>query len=307
MNKITILSIIFYGSFLVFPFIGGLIWLKQKKKILNAIFIPVLVLALLFTYSRFVERYLILVHNHELSISENFGEQPTTIKIALFSDAHIGLYKGKWFLEKVVSEVNAQNPDLVLIAGDFIYGSAEEDLFDNMQPLSEIKAPTFAVLGNHDQESNNQRTSGEFALETMYEALEPHITMIDNEIIQTEINGTQLTLVGIGSLWADNSKTDILNDINPNQTVIALMHNPDSVFDFPNYNIDLAVTGHTHGGQIRIPFIYKKVIPTKYGFDEGWYEIKSMPLFITAGIGEVGLPMRLFIPPRIDLIELTID
>ena len=141
----------------------------------------------------------------------------------------------------------------------------------------------------------------------MYEALTPHIDMIDNQIRELEIRGKQIRLIGIGSLWSYNSKTEILNEISEEENTIVLMHNPDSTLEFPNTFADLAVAGHTHGGQIRIPFIYKNAIPTRANFDSGWYDIFGMQLFITTGTGEVGLPMRLFVPPSIDLIEFRVD
>lgn len=299
--------VIFYGSFLVFPFIVLLIWLQKKKKIAKWLLILLWILSLLFVYSRFIERYVLLVHEHTFSISQDDSQDEAHIKIALFSDAHIGLYKGEWFLEKTVAKINELNPDIVLIAGDYIYHMSEEELISSQKILAKIKAPTYGVLGNHDQESSNSHTSGEFSYEKMHQALSPNIEMIDNRLLEIELMGKKITLAGIGSLWANNAQTDILADLDPSKIVIALMHNPDTAYGFPNYNIDLAFAGHTHGGQIRLPFIYKSIIPTKYDFDEGWYSIKGMPLFITAGTGEVNLPMRFLIPPRIDLFDLTLN
>ena len=300
-------SLIFYGSFIVFPFFALLVWLKWKKKLPNWIFVPMLIGALVLTYARFIERYLIFVHEQNFEITDHAESDPATIKIAIFSDPHIGLYKGAWFLERTVEKVNALEPDLVLIAGDFIYKIKKEDLAASQMALANLNAPTYGVLGNHDQESINFHTSGEFSQEEMYEVLSPHIKMIDNQIIEVEIKGKKMALAGIGSLWADNADTNILENIDPEKITIGLMHNPDTAYGFPNYNIDLAIAGHTHGGQIRVPFLYHKVIPTKHPFDEGWYEIQGMPLFITTGTGEVGIPMRLLIPPRIDVINLVID
>ena len=66
----------------------------------------------------------------------------------------------------------------------------------------------------------------------------------------------------------------------------------------------LAVAGHTHGGQIRIPGLYRRVIPTRYPFDRGLHTFPPVPTFVTSGLGESGLPLRLFNPPVIDVLDI---
>jgi predicted MPP superfamily phosphohydrolase len=82
------------------------------------------------------------------------------------------------------------------------------------------------------------------------------------------------------------------------------MHNPDSLEKFPESISDLALAGHTHGWQIRIPILYKKVIPTLWSYDKWYTQEKKSKLFITSGLWEVWLPMRFLNPPVIDVINL---
>ena len=83
-----------------------------------------------------------------------------------------------------------------------------------------------------------------------------------------------------------------------------MAHNPDTALEYENSIPDITICGHTHGGQIRIPFLYKQTIPCEGNFDQGLYETKYGKVFVTAGLGEVGLPMRLGIPPTIEILEL---
>ena len=93
---------------------------------------------------------------------------------------------------------------------------------------------------------------------------------------------------------------------------MVLTHNPDSVYDAPRGAVKLLLAGHTHGGQIRLPLVYRYVLPVKGPFDRGLYpavdwdaDPEGRPaVFVTSGVGEIGLPMRLLNPPAIDWLTL---
>ena len=103
--------LIFHGSYLVFPFLVLLIWLKWKKRLNPWVFGILTVLSFLFIYGRFIERYLIIVREENIIINPN-GSQELTI--AVVSDFHLGLYKGESFLKRVVEKINEAEADLVL-------------------------------------------------------------------------------------------------------------------------------------------------------------------------------------------------
>jgi len=297
---------IILGSYLAFPFIGVLIWLYRKKRISKNFTIAIIALSLLFIYSRFIERYIIITkYNPAITISQD-TENLTTIKIAVISDTHIGAYKSPIFLKNVVTKLNRANPDLVLIAGDLTEALPPKDINQAMMPLENIKAPTYVVLGNHDYLKTFGRTTGELTKAELFAALSPHVNILDNEITTITIKNETITLAGLGDPWGQDTNYSILENLNPQTTNIVLAHNPDVSYQLPNQYPDLLVSGHTHGGQIRIPFIYHKAIPSKYNFNEGFYEVNGIPVFVTAGLGEVGLPMRLGIPPRIDILEIKL-
>jgi predicted MPP superfamily phosphohydrolase len=109
---------------------------------------------------------------------------------------------------------------------------------------------------------------------------------------------------GLSDLWEGKMNVDVLRSIEPHDLSVVLVHNPDSVSHFPNHVADLVLAGHTHGGQVRIPFLYKQMIPSKQGYDRGWYTKDDMNIFVTHGLGEVGLPIRLLAPPEIVVIDV---
>ena len=100
----------------------------------------------------------------------------------------------------------------------------------------------------------------------------------------------------------------LLNQFHAAETVVVLTHNPDTVLAYNNYNVDATLVGHTHCGQIRLPWVHryigKYIIPTKGEFDCGLIATKYTTVFITPGVGEVILPMRWFNPPTIDIVSL---
>jgi uncharacterized protein len=115
-------------------------------------------------------------------------------------------------------------------------------------------------------------------------------------------------LAGLGDRWADKDDAGFLSASPSSVPTVVLAHNPDSAIDLDPAMATLMLAGHTHGGQIRIPWLYRHVIRSRYGFDRG-EQFLSTPrgrvrVYTTVGTGEVGLPMRLFNPPTIDVLDL---
>jgi predicted MPP superfamily phosphohydrolase len=138
-------------------------------------------------------------------------------------------------------------------------------------------------------------------LEKVLDELGVHI--ITNKAI--EFNG--ITILGLGSLWARDDKIQLLDNYIKEDNLVVLTHNPDTTLDYmPNHYPDLTLAGHTHGGQVRIPYLYKKIIPVRgdVPWDQGLYTFEDEKVFVTSGIGEIGLPLRFLIPPTIDILEL---
>jgi uncharacterized protein len=287
MLKAIILYSIYYGSFLAFPLLILTIWFfyKKKKRAISTFFI---LLSLLFIYSRFIEPQILVVRQAESGLDAG-------VHFALVSDLHNGVYKGEKFLHKIVDELNKQSVDFILIPGDFVYNADPDKLNELFSAFEKLEAPVYAVLGNHDNSP-----AGEITDQNLELALEnASVQLIDNEIITFPED--RLQLVGLGELWNGETDISILDATDPEMEQIVFVHNPDVAYLMPEDEIELIVAGHTHGGQIRIPWLYKKIIPTEYDFGDGngLFFVNGNRLYITSGAGEIGLPMRLAVPPEI--------
>ncbi len=292
-------SIIYNISYAAFPFLIGLIFFtyknrkglhKKKSKIIALIIFYTLSIS--FIYARFIERNIVIIQTTEI-------ETGFSAKIVVISDTHLGVYKNQDFLKKVVEKINKiKDADAVLIPGDFTYYPTKtQNLTELFEPLKNIKVPVYGILGNHDSEKPGPPLQKE-----LQEALETNnIIFLHNT--STTIKNTNIKLLGLGDEWAKQSDIAKIENFTKEENLIVMTHNPDTTSRYTNAIPDITITGHTHGGQIRLPFVYKSAIPCKGDFDQGLYEEKHGKVFVTSGVGETGLPMRLGIPPVIDILE----
>lgn len=292
---------IYYASYLIFPFIivlGYFFYAKKniKIKILTVIF---LIMSMLFIYARFIEPKMLSVNNEKITIFHN-GEENLNIKAAIFSDIHVGIYKNGVSLKKIVDKVNGLNPDIVFITGDFINFIKEDAIKKELADLKNLTAPAYAVTGNHD----TGNPGPDYGDEVKTALKEYNITVMDNAIAKIKIKDKMITLIGLSDLWERKTDYTLLKDIPSDETTIILTHNPDIVYNFPaNTGASLVITGHTHGGQVRLPYLYKYAIPTEYPFDKGMHNVNGTKVYVTPGIGMTGMPFRFSMPPEIDILE----
>jgi len=321
-------SFIYYSSFISLPFLGLLIFYsyKNRKKIIKNKIITLLILLLffvtiIFIYARFIERNLIFINKHTIKIGFN-------AKIVVISDLHLGVYwKNKYFLKRIVKKINSiKNIDAVVIPGDFTYDPRKslDKLFD---PLKEIKVPIFAVLWNHDNDwlpIQNELQKIREKRKELQKALEKNdVIFLQNT--SSIIKNKNIKILWLWDNWAWEDDVSKIDNFSEDDNLIVITHNPDTTMKYNSSIPDLTIAGHTHGGQIRLPFLYKKAIPCIYDFDKwlhrlvpwiaSFTSIKNKKnvlytkhhywlVFVSSWVGEVGLPMRLGIPPVIDVLEL---
>ena len=295
MDKILIKQCLFYGTYFAFPFIAYLLW-RMRKPGRRVIGTGLLTISLLFAWARFVEPQMIRVRETTLS-----GTGVNT-RVALISDIHLGIYKHSDFLERVVTRINALPVDAVVIAGDFTYEPGQESLQALFAPLAHLRRPVYAVLGNHDQQA-----PGPDIDQALRKALADNgVQIIEGRIVDAKSSGYRWA--GLGDRWAGKDDPAFLKAEQADTPTLVVAHNPDSAMRLSPEDATLVLAGHTHGGQIRIPWLYRRVIPTAYDFDRSEQLARTpqgdVRVFTTTGIGEVGLPMRLFNPPTIDLLHL---
>lgn len=288
-------SIIFYWSYASLIFLGYLFysiylyWIENSK-----IYILYAFLTLLFIYSRFVEPYIIKIKKTKIDVWFKAN-------IVVLADLHLWVYKNESFLNKIVQKVNEfNNIDLVFIPWDSIFlVSSKNDLDKLFFPLSKIKIPVFITFWSHDFESKGVKKEDLIDVFKKY-----NIKLLDNQSIKIDNLNVEILWLWDNHIWYD--KIELINNYSKNENLIVVAHNPDTILSYKNNDIPrITITWHTHWGQIRLPFIYKYVIPCKWNFDAGFYDYNNNKLFVSSGLWEVLLPMRLFIPPVIDILVLS--
>lgn len=289
----------FYLSYLLFPlfFFSLYAGWSGYYSLHEAVFI--FGLSCLLIYARFIEPHHVGVKTMQYQLNPEQKMQQL-IKIALIGDLHIGLFSGhERQLNIIVTKINQQNPDLVLVAGDWTY-EPENTLADELAVLKQIKAPVYSVNGNHDEQY-----PGPPIQNLLRHALKVN-NVIDIEGQMVEFD--EFRLLGVGDLWAGKTDMRYMPDLPQDKPWVLLSHNPDTVDMVPKLPTrPLMLSGHTHGGQVELPwltnYIMKKV--SILGHKKGLYQHENADVFVTVGTGMVGVPFRFRVPPTIDIIELV--
>jgi predicted MPP superfamily phosphohydrolase len=277
-----------------------------KKSILSGIFI---ISGTLLVWGSFIEPRILTTTHVDVVLTKNITE----FDIAVLSDLHAGPYNTQAFFERVIEKTIALDPDIVVILGDHISNN-RYSLPNEIGQLSVLKKltekyPVYAVHGNHDYGIEGGVDLSDQTKKIMQSY---GITYLQNETITAEINGQRVHIFGGDEVWAGkldyHSLTEIQRD--PIVPTIALIHNPAYLY-LPHPNeIDLTLSGHTHGGQIRLPALgpigrVDSLIPTKLyqGLHEP--EREGEYLFVTRGVGQSEMRARLFAPPEIVLLTIS--
>ena len=221
-------------------------------------------------------------------------------KIVCLSDFHLHPFTQIDLIEQIVLKVNELEPDLICLLGDYVFERA--DSIDELAPvLSRLKSGlgTFAVLGNHDLWTD----AG-----VVRDGLERvGIRVLINERVVFQLGGDALALVGLDDGWSgapDLSKA--LEDTPVDTAVILMIHEPDFADLYAQDDrILLQLSGHTHGGQVRLPGVGAPFLPA-FGrkYDQGLYKIDEMWLYTTRGVGVIDPPARFNCRPEITEILL---
>ncbi len=207
-----------------------------------------------------------------------------------FSDLH---HKGdRGYLKSVVEKINSLAPDFVCFTGDVI--EVDRYLPEALEFLAGIKSPMFGVPGNHDFWSN-----------VSFEPIRQCFNATGGAWLmdeQREIAGGKINLIGI---TCSHDRRALL-PLNPAKKNIVLMHYPAWVKKLGGQKFDLLLAGHSHGGQVRIPFYGPLIVP--YGVDEfdmGLFQTTAGPLYVNAGIGYIyAYNFRFNCRPEITVIEI---
>jgi hypothetical protein len=218
-------------------------------------------------------------------------------RIVHLSDTHHSPFTDLSHIERAVKIANRLRPDMFALTGDYV-SHKREYIAPVAAVLGELRSRygTYACLGNHDHWTDAELVTHLFRGEG--------INMLVNDGFRFEARGSSFWLAGVDDYMAE--KTDVpaaLRGSYPDEMKLLLAHNPIIFRESARMGIDLTLSGHTHGGQIKIRDEEKRILPRRK-LSSGLHKRKSSQIYITRGIGTVVLPVRYQCPPEISLLEL---
>ena len=235
----------------------------------------------------------------------NLPEAFDGLKLIHLSDLHLGEPINLERLDHIVSLVNEQSPDLILFTGDFIDAHTEPDLIpDYFASLSRMlsRLGSFAVLGNHDHWVDAPLVRSMLA--------ESGIMELDNKAHPISLGGEHLYLCGLDSHMEGLTDLEaVLAGLPDGETGILLVHEPDfGEISAATGRFSLQLSGHSHGGQIYIPYLGPPVTP-EHGqkYPRGLYQVGSMQLYTTSGVGMIPPYVRFNCRPEVAEFTLTLS
>ena len=222
------------------------------------------------------------------------------LRIVHLTDIHHSLFTPLEDIERAVHLANLLRPDLIALTGDYITLSPSY-IWPAARALGKLRARlgAFAVLGNHDF----QVGAGEITRALRAQ----RIRVLRNAHFALRARSATLWMVGVDDLWwgADDLPA-ALRAVPARDPRILLCHNPIGIRQAAAHGIDFVLSGHTHGGQVRLPVVGSVYGRSKLGtrFVEGWNRLDGTQIYVSRGIGKVLLPVRLGCPPEIACLRL---
>lgn len=274
----------------------------MKKIIITTICIIIFLIVLFFISARYIGTKGLIVKEYKI-LNTKITDDYHGLKIVHMSDIHYGSTIGEKELKKIIDKINFLKPDIVVLTGDLIDDRIECDNNTLIKYLSQIEARLgkYSISGNHDWPISK------------YEDIINKSGFININDTYKLIYDSSLPIIisGISSIRNSTLSKKIVgfNEYLPNSEAIysiLLVHEPDIINELDLNNYDLVLAGHSHGGQVRIPFIYKKVLPNMAKeYYEEYYKVNNTDLYISSGLGTSGYKLRLFNKPSINFYRLT--
>jgi hypothetical protein len=289
-------------------------WRRRLAQIGAAIGVALL---LVVVYGVAVEPRMFLDVREETAVVPGLPEAWEGQRVAMLSDLQIGLWlDNPGMVRRAVDEAIDRAPAVALIGGDLIYGEADATTdarvaVELLRPLVEAGIPTVAVLGNHDYDAE--------AVPVLVDELRAAgVGVLRNEALPLtpptgEAPDATVWVVGIGPHLPDRDRPgEALAEVPDGAPRIVMMHNPATFEALSARSAPFGVAGHTHGGQLRIPFTpewsYLSLVQGGPEAVDGWidgYGAEGNRLYVNRGIGMSLIPMRINAAPELTVFELT--
>jgi uncharacterized protein len=268
-------------------------------------------------YSGEIERHFLEVTHKDVYL-QGLHAAFDGMRIAQLSDIHLDIFTEPFFLQHAVRRINELKPDAVFLTGDFVTGTrgmhrlpklrklAQGTAWQCAEILKQIACPLrYAIVGNHDVH---------VGAEVVAEALTDNgITMLRNTYMPVERGGGRFWLAGLddpveGVPIPDLAIPESIRNVS-GEPVVLMCHAPDYVDRLlvhpAGSAISLMLSGHTHGGQVRLPLVGEFTLPPlgrKYV--QGWFRLANLQLHVNRGLGTVGVPFRFACPPELSMLTL---
>ncbi|MPM10904.1 UDP-2,3-diacylglucosamine pyrophosphatase LpxG [bioreactor metagenome] len=270
------------------------------KKFLSVLSILMTILIMIYIYARFIEPELLTVRYETINTDYLKNDE---IKILQFSDTHISEYFDIDDLNNAIDKINEENPDIVVFTGDLIdqFNNYEnkENIHEIWEILGSINAPIkYAVYGNHDYGGGAEKVYKEIMEKSGFK-------LLINE--KEELPQYNINFIGMDdSIFGEYEPAVISGNMDKDMYNIVLSHEPDVADRLLEYSIDLLLAGHSHGGQVNLPFAnYLPSLGEKYV--RGFYDFENFrqtKVYVNIGLGTSTIPMRFMAAPELTVITL---
>jgi len=273
----------------------------QMKRYLRHIFVSVIIVfSFLGLWVFWWEPASLRVHEETLSVP--WPRPP--LRVAILTDLHIGSpHQDLAKLQQIVALINAARPDLVCILGDLVIHGVIGGEFVSPEPIARelanlrARLGVVAVLGNHDYWLDAEQVS---------RALTSNgIIVLSDSAMTLDTASDSFWLVGVSDLWAgEHDIAAAMHFVIDDHPAILISHNPD-IFPRVPQRVNLTLAGHTHGGQVRVPFIGAPVVPANPRYTAGHIVEAGKHLYVATGTGTSILPVRFRVPPEIAVVTIS--
>lgn len=225
------------------------------------------------------------------------------LRIALLTDMHAGSARSLQRVRAAVRLALEAGPDLIALAGDFAADDQPDfdRIFEALEPL-EAPLGVYAVPGNHDYNVGIARWRQGLRRH-------PRIRDLTNRAVRLDVNGARLCVAGVDDFYRGTPRLDFLPPPTTRDLTVLLAHGPDQAERLRRSAdaVDLVLSGHTHGGQVQLPFVGAPVSSAAHPelYEEGLRRRPWTQVYTSRGIGTVGLPIRFLARPEVAVLELT--
>lgn len=254
-------------------------------------------------YSYYKERLWLDTVKLELSFS-TLPQAFDGIKVIHFTDVHYGFHYGAEQLESLIQTIHAQQPDLIVYTGDLYDGAVLPYREDSIKLLKQLNAPLgkFAVPGNHDYFTGRKLAIEAYGLSGF--------DLLINRSITLQQGDARIQLVGVDDMLLGRPNLNAaFSGLDSNRFTLLLAHEPDFADRTDAFRVDLQLSGHSHGGQVRLPIIGELMTPPGGRvYVQGLYQLedRDVPSYVytSRGIGTTHIPIRFLCRPELTVLTL---